>query len=140
MSDRAKELFDRLVSKGVSAIDEFISEAASEELFLDFKRSANNGEGSRIHENDRKNLAKAVSGFGNSEGGTIVWGVECSPTNPKGDVASEKKPIRNPARFKSWLEGVVSGLTVPTHRGIIHHVIQGSDDTGYVVTLVPLSN
>ena len=140
MSDRAKELFDRLVSKGVSAIDEFISEAASEELFLDFKRSANNGEGSRIHVNDRNNLAKAVSGFGNSEGGTIVWGVECSPTNPKGDVASEKKPIRNPTRFKSWLEGVVSGLTVPAHGGIIHRVIPGSDDTGYVVTLVPMSN
>ena len=140
MPDRAKELFDRLVSEGESAINEFIAEAASEELFLDFKRSANNGGGPRIHQDDRNNLAKAVSGFGNSEGGTIVWGVECSPTKSSGDVASGKKLIRNPTRFKSWLEGVVSGLTVPAHGGIIHHVIPDSDDTGYVVTLVPMSN
>ena len=64
MSDRAIELFDRLLSEGESAIDEFISEAASEELFLDFKRSANNGEGSRIHVNDRNNLARAERLFG----------------------------------------------------------------------------
>ena len=105
MPDRAKELFDRLVSEGESAINEFIAEAASEELFLDFKRSANNGDGPRIHQDDRNNLAKAVSGFGNSEGGTIVWGVECSPTKSRGDVASGKNLYEIQLDLRAGLKG-----------------------------------
>jgi hypothetical protein len=76
--ERAKELFEKIKSDGKSAIEEFIFTHKTEELFLDFKRSADNGNGQRLHQNDRKNLAKAISGFGNSEGGVVIWGVDCS--------------------------------------------------------------
>lgn len=137
---RAEDIFNALIENGVDAVDRFIEEAASEELFLDFKRSADNGGGARLHNNDRKNLAKAISGFGNSEGGVIVWGVECSRDPVTGDVASEMAPIQQVARFRSLLEGVISGLTVPPHGKVQNHAISNEDGSGFVATLIPMSN
>ena len=76
--ERSKELFEKIKNEGKSAIEEFIFTHKAEELFLDFKRSADNGNKQRLHQNDRSNLAKAISGFGNSEGGVVIWGVDCS--------------------------------------------------------------
>ena len=136
---RAEELFDRFLQKGELAIDAMIEDRQSEELFLDFKRSADNGMGGKLHQNDRQNLSRALSGFGNSEGGAIVWGVDCRNELARGDVAQYKVPIENPKRFKSWLEGAVSGCTVPAHPTARREAIERADGKGFVVTLIPMS-
>jgi hypothetical protein len=74
---RAQELFDQLRSGGEQLIDEFIAEGHTEDLFLDYKRSTDCGGSRHLHANDWNNLAKAISGFGNSEGGVVLWGVDC---------------------------------------------------------------
>lgn len=138
--ESAKDIFEKIIKDGEAAIDEFITTRKSEELFLDFKRSANNGSGTRLHQNDRENLAKAISGFGNSEGGVVIWGVDCSSDQDYADVAHTKFPIENVKRFVSWLEGVVSRCTIPPHVGVQHHcVITGGGDSGFVVTYIPKS-
>ena len=104
---RSDDLFDRIITAGEAGIDAFISDRQSEELYLDFKRSADQGAANKLAQHDRQNLAKAISGFGNSEGGVIVWGVDCRNLGASGDVATAKFPINNPTRFKSWLEGAV---------------------------------
>lgn len=112
----------------------------SEELFLDFKRSADDGKGAKLHDRDRTNLSKAISGFGNSEGGVIVWGIDCRDDGTTGDVAQCKVPIENPKRFLSRLEGAVSGCTVPAHSHIRHHAVEvGNSNTGFVATYIPKS-
>lgn len=136
---RAEELFDRLVQQGELAIEAMIADRQSEELFLDFKRSADNGAGGKLHQGDRQNLSKALSGFGNSEGGVIVWGIDCRNTSARGDVAQYKVLIEDPKRFKSWLEGAVSGCTVPAHPTARHEAIERADGKGFVVTLIPMS-
>jgi Schlafen, AlbA_2 len=136
---RAEEIFQKLMREGVAAIDEFILIRQSEELFLDFKRSANDGNGKRLHDRDLNNLAKAISGFGNSEGGVIIWGVDASPDIDDADVAKARKPIKNVARFVSWLEGTVSGRTVPAHIGVQNHPIYIGSGNGFVATLIPKS-
>src|SRR5205823_14842875 len=110
---RAEDLFKRLADTGEQAVDEFIEARQAEELFLDFKRSTDNGGGKRLHDSDRQNLAKAISGFGNSEGGVIVWGVDCSVQANLGGVANTKVLLENHKRFLSRLEGDVSGCKVP---------------------------
>ncbi len=137
---RAEDLFCRIKEKGEAAIDAFILDRQSEELFLDFKRSADNGNGTKLHDGDRKNLAKAISGFGNSEGGVIVWGVDCRDDGANGDVAQCKVPIENPKRFLSRLEGAVSGCTVPAHPQIRHYAVDaGMTNAGFVATYIPKS-
>ncbi len=139
--DRAEEIYKRIGDEGIKAIDDFIDDRASEELFLDFKRSSDNGGGRRLSQTDRNNLAKAISGFGNSEGGVVVWGVDCSRDADGADVARAKVPITNIKRYRSWLEGAVSGCTVPPHTCVEHDIIPtASGEDGYVLTYVPHSN
>jgi hypothetical protein len=137
---RAEDIFEKIIKEGEAAIDEFILTRKSEELFLDFKRSADNGNEKILHQNDRDNLAKAISGFGNSEGGVIVWGVDCSPAQDLADVAKTKIPINNVKRFLSWLEGAVSGCTIPPHIGVQHHCITINNQVdGFVASVIPKS-
>jgi len=138
---RAEDIFEKIKKNGEQSIDEFIKDRKSEELFLEFKRSSNNGSELKLSDLDREHLAKAISGFGNSEGGVLVWGIDCSKDKDHADVAHTKCPIQNTKRFVSWLEGVVSGCTVPPHTKVQHHdVIDGKTGNGFVVTLIPKSN
>ena len=123
---RAEDLFKRIKDEGIAAIDRLIAERASEELFLEFKKSADNGQGNRFHDHDRNHLRKAISGFANSEGGVVIWGVDCSRQANIGDVASSKLPLTNPARFVSWLG--VRSIPIPI-----------DDCSGFVATYVPQS-
>lgn len=146
---RAEDIFKKIINDRVEAIDEFILSQKAEELFLDFKRSDGDGAGSKLNDTDRKHLAKAISGFGNSEGGVIVWGIDCSKNKDNADVAHSKYPIQNVKRFVSWLEGAVSGCTVPPHTKAQHHdiVINDNDndndnynEKGFVATMIPKSD
>lgn len=138
---RAEDLFKRLSVTGQREIDGLIQDRQSEELFLDFKRSADAGSGNRLHDNDRTNFAKAISGFGNSEGGVILWGVDCRNQADRGDVASTKFPIQDPTRFLSWLEGAISGCTMPSHPMIRQIAIEiPSTNTGFVATYIAKSH
>ena len=138
-NNRARNLYQRLVGGGEPVIDELIQARESEAYFLDFKRSSDNGGGPKLHTTDRKNLAKAISGFGNSEGGVIVWGVDCSETAGQGDVAQAKFPLHDATGFRARLEGIVSECTVPGHERVVSHAITSSATQGYVVTYIPKS-
>ena len=138
---RAEDLLHRFRQDGEKLIDEFIANRSSEELFLDFKCSADGGEGVKLHFDDRANLAKAISGFGNSEGGVIIWGVKCRHDATLGDVPTGKCAIAHPERFVSWLENAVSGCTLPPHGGVKHHPLAAAEaGKGYVVTHIPKSS
>lgn len=142
MINRAEFIFNKIVEQGENTIDEFIRTKKCEELFLDFKRSGTDGSASNLSDSDRNNLARAISGFGNSAGGVIVWGINCSKDkNDNDDVAKSKHPIPNVRRFISWIEGAISGCTTPIHNKIQNHVIitNESSGEGFVVTYIPES-
>lgn len=139
---RAEDIFQKLIYFGEDAIDDFIINLQTEELFLDFKQAVSLGKnGSTLHRDDRKNLAKGISGFGNSEGGVIVWGVECSRDCEIGDVAKAKVKVRNVHRFLSWLENAISGCTIPSHNKVRNHIISVDENgDGFVATYIPKSD
>lgn len=138
---RAEDIFQKLIYFGEDAIDEFILGHQTEELFLDFKQAVSDGKNFKtLHKDDRRNLAKAISGFGNSEGGVVVWGVECARDVEVGDVAKAKVKVQNVHRFLSWLENAISGCTIPSHNGVRNHIIStDKDGNGFVATYIPKS-
>lgn len=139
--ERAEELFRSIQTNGIQAIEQFILDRRSEELFLDFKRSADDGNLKNLHDNDLKNYGRAISGFGNSSGGVIVWGIDCSDLGDGADIARAKKPVEDPKRFVSWLEKKTSGRTLPMHPGVVHHAIEiPGSSKGYVISLIPKSD
>ena len=136
---RAEDLFARLEARGASYLDELISTSKSEEAFLDFKRSADHGKGPHFADGDRANLCKAISGFANSDGGVIVWGVATSG-RAAADTASGKSPLADCARFASQIDAAVSGCTVPPVIGVRSVAMpEGDAGQGFVATLVPAS-
>ena len=139
---RAEDIFQKLIYFGEDAIDDFIVNLQTEELFLDFKQAVSTGKnGTSLHKDDRKNLAKGISGFGNSEGGVIVWGVECSRDYEIGDVAKAKVKVKNVHRFLSWLENAISGCTIPSHNRVRNHIISVDENgDGFVATYIPKSD
>lgn len=139
---RAEDIFEKLIYFGEDAIDEFLQNRQTEELFLDFKQAASDGKSMRtLHPNDRRNLGKAISAFGNSEGGVLVWGIECARDLEIGDVAKAKVKVQNVHRFLSWLENAISGCTIPSHNKVRNHIIsEDKDGNGYLATYIPKSD
>lgn len=137
---RAEDIFQKLIYFGEDALDDFIINRQAEELFLDFKQTTP-GIGKNVTSlprDDRKNLAKCISGFGNSEGGVIVWGVECSRDMDIGDVAKAKIKVPNVHRYLSWLENAISGCTIPSHNKVRNHIISSDENgNGYIATYIP---
>lgn len=137
---RAEDIYQRIIKTGEKAINDLILTQQSEELFLDFKRSANSGNDTALDNRDRNHLSKAISGFGNSEGGVIVWGIECKRGVDGSDLPSTKFPIKNAKRFRSFLESSISGCTIPPHSKVQNHEITKKNGDGFVVTLIPKSD
>ncbi|MBP5352392.1 MAG: ATP-binding protein [Alphaproteobacteria bacterium] len=138
---RAEDIFEKLIYFGEDALDEFIRDRQTEEMFIDFKQANSTGKhGWSLSSDDRRNLAKCISGFGNSEGGVVVWGVECSRDINVGDVAKAKVKVNNVHRFMSWVENAISGCTIPSHNKVRNHIICADENgDGYLATYIPKS-
>ncbi len=81
MNERASDELDPV------AIDGFIVEKQEEHLHLDFKtvRAAD-----LSRRDDRQNLAIAITGFANANGGVIAWGVDARQSPEGVDCAVGK--------------------------------------------------
>jgi len=136
---RARDLFERIKKERESALDSFIEEKMSEELFVDYKRAKDNGKHKKLPDDDRNNYSKAISGFGNSEGGIIIWGVKCVENKDGADIPEKKCPIENHKRFETNLNDLTSGRTDPPHKGVENYSFVSDSDSskGYVVSYIP---
>ena len=110
--DRASELFERLQADGLAALKRILDEEEPESLFLDYKKSATRQEDRALARSDRENLSKALSGFANSEGGLLIWGVDAR-REPNGQrEVLEKAALPDAIAFRTLIEGAISGVTI----------------------------
>lgn len=96
MLDNARVIFDSILAGGYESIRKFyMDEPQEENLFIDFKSKANPTEPG-AEKGDREKFSKAISGFANSCGGVIVWGIDCrSQGKDLPDIACGEAPISN---------------------------------------------
>ena len=134
-----RSIFEGICAEGEKTIRRFVDDGTPEDLFLDFKTSSNGGSGKRLSVIDTENLRTAISGFGNTEGGVLVWGVRCREGKSGADVAVGLEPVVDVQRFRSWLEHAVPRATVPEHPGVLSSAIPSKEGRGYLVTLIPKS-
>ncbi len=129
---------ERYKKINLSEIHRMVLEGEQESLELDFK-IANQGNDKK--DSDSKNFAEALSGFANSQGGILVWGINARKINENGvDCAKELKPIENPKALISFLSRSESTIVSPPVLGVKHKAVLEKDGTGYVVTFIPFSN
>lgn len=130
----------RMFFDGIDASELAVMQTRREEegLRLDFKRGSKDGEPSK---DDLANLRKAVSGFANSEGGVVLWGVESKREGDRADrnCFAKIEPISDGAKFVARLQDATGNATSPPVNGVVHRVI--AIEGGFVVkTLVPMSD
>ncbi|MCR8633472.1 helix-turn-helix domain-containing protein [Paenibacillus radicis (ex Xue et al. 2023)] len=139
--NNADLLFEKFQLEGYDLIEKMINEKQEEHLFLDFKEKSDSSRPG-LSDDDKRNYAKALSGFSNSSGGIIVWGVSTKREKDQPDAASEKKPISHLKKMLTDLNSLISDALIPTNNGIqnIFLVIPGETDVGFIITYVPESD
>jgi hypothetical protein len=90
---RGEDIFLRIKRGGAAEINQMIADQVVEELFLDYKRAATVAPFQKLDPSDRRNLAKAIAGFANSEGGVVVWGVAWSSTETGAQAAPRSRGL-----------------------------------------------
>jgi len=126
-----------------AVLHEFVASNRPEDLYLDFVTKKDSTKAD-LSDDDRRNFAKAASGYAHSDGGILIWGIEArrqkggDPESP--DVASARKPIANLRAFHSNLNAYIPQATKPTVDGIRNLIVWEDErkETGYVVTHVPV--
>lgn len=113
---RASDIFRRLRDDGAGALDALCKDVESENLFLDFKTEP------QQKDLDAK-LGKCISGFANSAGGVIVWGVECRK-DAQGNEVATPRGLADAARFLQELSSRVSRVTLPVQPNIQFALIE----------------
>ena len=104
-----------------------------ERLHIDFKEKSNRSHAS-LEDADRKNLAKAISGFADSGGGVLVWGIQDKTLSPK--------PITDIQLFVSSVLELAPQVTDPVVENIDGDWIQcdaSAAKDGFGLVLVPES-
>ena len=121
----------------LAKIEGFVADGQEEHLSLEFKSV----DGSDLHAgSDRKNLARALSGFANSAGGIVVWGVRTRPNKTGLDVAAELVPIPNVSAFVAKLHELTPLYVTPPVEEVIHRKFGRPDDSGFAASFIPESD
>jgi hypothetical protein len=129
----AHQLYESL---SIEVINRFVEEQQEEHLHLDFKSIGDPS----LSKDDRRNLAKALSGFANSDGGLIIWGVDARKNSAGVDCACALKPVSFLPALVSRLNGLTGEAVSPTVDGILHKRIPIDQDSGFAATYVPASD
>jgi len=127
------EFFDEIDE---DKITKFVQSGQEEHLTLEFK---NVTKADLTDKRDKRTFAKAVSGFANSSGGVIVWGVVAKKIGGI-DKACDFDEIEPLSQFVSRLNQLIGELVRPIVEGVRHKEIPVSGDKGFAVTLVPESD
>jgi len=126
-------------SQALQWIRSCVANQVPEDLYLEFKRES--PENTPIPDDaDTGQLARAISGFANTDGGLLVWGVEAKARSKEDpDVAQSLRPIRGVKVFTTRLNAVCGGAVNPPLPGIENRMVSedAEADVGFTVTLVP---
>ncbi|WP_342549988.1 ATP-binding protein [Paenibacillus sp. FSL P2-0089] len=141
--NNAMSIYEKIIDEGYIGIQNMIG-FREENLFLDFKEKSSQVKPG-IEKSDKGTYAKALSGFSNSSGGVIVWGIKAKKLQENSaDIAIELKPIKVLKTFLTDLNGLINEAVVPLNTGIINQAIYVNDDSGtdegFIITYVPESD
>lgn len=141
MADAAREWAQRLEKGGWPAIERLVAQRAPETLHFEAK-SKERPEDPLLTPGDRQNLSKALSGFANSDGGVLVWGLDARPGSDRVDRIQDFAPIGDLEGFVASLEAEPVDSVTPPVDGLSFIPIEDPDapGTGVVVCVIPASD
>jgi len=137
MSDAALEIYNNLSSW--KKLQSLINDGETEGLHLECKSPSSPS----LNRDMKVKLATALSGFSNTAGGVILWGVATTPhRHSKLDVISQLEPLGNCASFEKQVRVAIPSLTTPSVLEFQTKTIKRrkADTRGIVVAYIPFTN
>src|ERR1700694_3939730 len=128
------EIFEHM---GWDTIQSYVELRQEENLHLEFKTMKNS---ELTAKDDKRNFARGVSGFANSSGGIIVWGIDARANADGIDCATEIIELKKPELVVSRLNTITGDASSPIVDGVRHKAIinpNSESGTGVVATFVP---
>ncbi len=131
------DLYDWITQDGEAAILQICQENRRESLTLEFK-TKERADQVGLTRPDKKNLGRALSGFSNSVGGLLIWGVDARPDEDEIDCAQDLTPIASIGKFASDVSGLVTDYLMPPNEAIKVQDIPSVEveGGGYLLVLV----
>lgn len=132
-------LFEQLRNAGEQGLQDLIEQRQQEHVQLDFKQKKDASRPS-LNDDDRRTLGEALSGFSNSAGGLLIWGVDARKQDGI-DCATSLVPIQDIEAFQTNVTSLIGHYLIPRHEGIRTAVIQceGQPGRGYLLLEVERS-
>ncbi|MCC6652397.1 MAG: ATP-binding protein [Candidatus Eisenbacteria bacterium] len=121
----------------LSTLTDWVNNGQQEGLHLDFKQLVSSPS---LTKEDRKIFAKAVSGFANSEGGVVVWGIDARKDADGVDAAIALMPLKKPKVVLGTFKSLTGDAASPIVDGVDHRLILDGSGGGFVATIVPASD
>ncbi|MEZ5992455.1 MAG: ATP-binding protein [Planctomycetota bacterium] len=138
MRDPSAELVAKLLDLEGADLLAAIDDVRSEAFYVDFKRHVPDGNPRRLSDANRKQLAKAISGFANGAGGVLIWGVECSTTENGWDEIQSVDGVEDGNQLRALLDDHAHKVTLPPQVAVQSHVTRALPNGKHlVVTHVP---
>lgn len=136
--DAAQTIFSEIKEGQFAKIQNFVDIQEPESLYLDFKRKESN-ETSEASKKDKEIISEAISGFANSEGGVLIWGVDARKNADGVDGACDLFPIPNVRTLHSYLQSNYAKWIAPSHIELeIIFVTNGpQSEDGFIIMYVP---
>ena len=134
MADAALELYNQLSS--YARLKELIDNGESEGLHLECKALTE----PRLTRDIQAHLAKALSGFSNTAGGVIIWGISTTKHSHSGlDILTQIEPTGNCENLQKQIHSRIPTLTNPPVLGFRTKTIkkQKGDSRGIVLVHIP---
>lgn len=137
MTDIAKKLFDDLES--FKDLKYLIDSGETEGIYLECKAPSS----PKINQDVKTHIAKALSGFSNTEGGLVIWGLSTTKHSHSGlDIITQIEPIGSCEQFKKQIEKISPLLNTPPITNILLKTIKNKphDTKGVVLAYIQKSN
>ncbi len=132
--NNAQVLFDKLT---VKYIQEEMLGQSFENNWLECKQK-DRPEQNSVDQVDKSHFAKALSGFANTAGGVLIFGLNARKEEGV-DIIQNVVPIKNIRKFESSLRELESRLVERLVHGVEYKTLFTGDDEGIIVTYIPQS-
>jgi hypothetical protein len=132
--DQSTAIFNSIAD--LDSVKRLVADRTQENVYLELKTKKDRTRPD-LDESDAWQFSRALSGFANSDGGVLVWGIETD----REERASGLKPISSVADFEARLKKSLLNAVQPFVDGVQIGVIleEGVGGDGYVKVLVPRS-
>lgn len=134
MADAALEIYNELSS--YARLEELIDSGESEGLHLECKAPSE----PKLTQAVAVHLAKGISGFSNTAGGIIIWGISTTKHSHSGlDILSQIEPVGNCQNLERQIHNRIPTLTNPPVFGFKTKTVKKTknDRRGIVLAYIP---